>query len=113
MRTVQQGRYQGIEGGIQPNEVQTEIHETADYKRNASFAGSIIRLFLKDDTGDRRHSCFQTDYNAGNAVDKQQHRGQLIGMYKTAEYHFSQDEVRAVVQRNLSQYTIQAGRHLH
>jgi len=88
-----------------------KFHETADYKRNASFAGcSNNSDFLKDDTGDRRFLVFQMlDYNRAqyNAVDKQQLWGQLVTMYKNGfEYHFSQDEVRAVVQRNLSQYTM-------
>jgi hypothetical protein len=88
-----------------------KFHETADYKRNASFAGcSNNSDFLKDDTGDRRFLVFQMlgyDRALYNGVDKAQLWGQLVTMYKAGfDYHFSQDEVRATVQRNLSAYTV-------
>jgi hypothetical protein len=88
-----------------------KFQETRDYKRNASFAGCSNNTdFLKDDTGDRRFLVFQMlNFNpaAYEAVDKAQLWGQVVSLYKSSfEYHFNKEEIAAVIQRNLSQFTM-------
>lgn len=89
-----------------------KFHNTADYKRNASFAGcSNNSDFLKDDTGDRRFLVFQhvgnMDWDTYNGVDKAQLWGQLVAMYRAGfEYKFTQAEVDATIARNLGQFTM-------
>lgn len=88
-----------------------KFQETRDYKRNASFAGCSNNTdFLKDDTGDRRFLVFQMlsfDTAAYDGIDKAQLWGQVVSLYKNGwEYHFNKEEIAAVINRNLSQFTM-------
>lgn len=84
---------------------------TADYARNASFAGcSNDDNFLKDDTGDRRFLVFRLkalDRPSYLRIDKRQLWGQFASLYKKRfDYHMTPEQTLALVERNSDNFTI-------